>query len=510
MNTTTSPHPGRLRALRALLPAAALLALALAAPAAASTKIAIAPVKGDRGGKLGRQLASALCPGHKCVRGALSGGGNKLQRARKMGVEASIFASVRRHRGGSEELSVSVFTTGRSPTQTWQLPLGRNGLVPRNRLDGLTDDLDALLGGSSSARYASAAPARSSAASTAYGARAAPAAPAPASTYGSAPASAYGSAPEPAYEAPASSGYEPAPRSGYDATPRTAAGESGRANLQARAMPADDPGSVEVVVPRGRSRSASTTHPWDEPEARSGGGADGLPPFLVADVGIEGGRRALQFPANGTAPVGYVVDLAAPRIRLESHPMREGDIAPKFGFFAEGAYLPTLGLSSSARTFRVSYLSLRGGAMWRYQTEGGFVIRPSLGLELEQIAVRAANGSRFPGLPDTTLSGVSLGLDLAMPLGETRFTLLADGRGIAWLSAKELVGGSQFFPGGRAMGVELEVGVGFRLSQALSLRALGTWSATRWWLTADPSKAYTVHDALSSAIGARGWLRYAF
>jgi hypothetical protein len=134
---------------RATWPIAALLALILVTPAAAAAgagpRVAIAPVRGDERGRLGAQLARALCTSRRCVTDVLDVARPDLERARRAGADASLLASVWRERRG-RVLSLALFTRGSRPARSWVLLLGPDGLVPGDRLDAFVRELDDALG----------------------------------------------------------------------------------------------------------------------------------------------------------------------------------------------------------------------------------------------------------------------------------------------------------------------------------------------------------------------------
>lgn len=431
--------------------AALSLALALAGPAAASPRLAVAPVKGDPKGDVGAQLLAVLCADHRCIPGALEGKGPRLERAWKRRIDAAVFASVSRDRSG-RELSVALFTRGdRSPARTWRLRLGRSGLLPRDQLGRLAAEIG-----------------------TALGRPAEPPAPAAPS-----PLVAPRAPPELPSSAPAAAS---APRS------------------------PSAPGAMETVpIPV----VAIYDPPLPPPPTRgkTGHRAD-LPPWFAAEVGVEAARSWLGFPSGGTAPVGYTLDArAVPLLRLEAHPLREsGGPAAGAGLFAEVAYLPGMSLPAGALTYRADSLRLRGGVGLRLQA-GLATLEPAVAWELERLTVSAAGGARLPGLPDTRLSGPSAGVDVSLPLGATAFSLVAGGRLTWWLQAGELAGGVRFYPGGTALGFRLEAGAGLHVAGPLSARLVGSYAATFWWLDQDPSGAFTARSARAGSWGIRAWFR---
>jgi hypothetical protein len=121
------------------------LSLALAAPVAAAPRIALAPVRGERGDRVDAQLQGALCPPGRCLRGLLGASRPDLSRARRAGADGSLLGSLWRERGG-RVLSLALFTTGPRPARTWVVPLGPDGLIPPEELSALARELDETLG----------------------------------------------------------------------------------------------------------------------------------------------------------------------------------------------------------------------------------------------------------------------------------------------------------------------------------------------------------------------------
>lgn len=228
-------------------------------------------------------------------------------------------------------------------------------------------------------------------------------------------------------------------------------------------------------------------------------------PWLAVEAGVEPVHLALQFPAGGTAPVGYAVALpAAPRLGLELYPLRTlGGRAAGIAAFGAVTWQPGIALPAGATTHQASWLRLRAGLLWRLAVARWLTVVPALAFEREAFTVVAAGGARVPGLPDTSLTGGSAALGLELPLGGPALALLAGGRATWWLDPGELAGGGSFYPGGTASTLEAEAGAAVALGGPFSLQALGRWAATRWSLDADPSGAWTVRSALAESWGAR-------
>ena len=434
-------------------PLLAALSLALAWPAlaAAAPRLAVAPVRSAPRGLLDAQLAAALCGDGRCVAGALTGPRPDLARARRLGADAALLGSVWRERGGLV-LSLALFTEGRRPARTWVLPLADGRTLDAAQVARLRADVAAALG------WTVAVPVTPRATST-------PAqAPAPAPTAAAAPPQATAPAPPPA----------PA----LAPTPTAAAAPA----------PTSPPAPQAGPVQRG---SPAPDAPW-----------------AALEAGIAPSRQALAFPGGATSPVGYEVTLPAqPLLRLELSPFAPGGgPLAGAGLFAEGAWLGGIPFPSGTRTHRATSWRLRAGLAWRLPLARWLAVTPDLAWEQETFVVGRADGIKVPGLPDSRLAGASAGLAAEVPLGD-RASLLLSGRGTWWLQAGDLAGGATFYPGGRATGLAAEGGAAVRLAGPLSVRLLGTWSATRWRLDPDPSGAFAARSALAERWGGRAALR---
>lgn len=482
---------------RALAPLLAVLALTLAGPAAAAPRsaprIAIAPIRGDAGGRLGSQLRLALCRAQRCVPRALTGSHPRLDRARKMGVEAAVFAAIRRERG-RKEVAVRLETSAGRPLGSWRLPLGRDRAIPPEHLVRLSDEVEATLRPPSRHVPRPAAVPREPPAP-----RIVPATPPPM------PAPAR----EPEAEA-APPAYAQAPAAAQDGEPPDPASLAApEPSMSAPAAQLDEVATrPRPGAPVPRARTEVPLPPPPRLQARTD--AEPLPPLFTGEDGIDIARRTLRFPGGADEPrrpVGYSVNLhVTPRLRLELHPLRSfGPGLAAIGVFAEGAYLPSSQVSASAQTFKVGYLRLRAGALSRFRVTSGVALTPSLAWEVERLTLRKPDGERFPGLPDSVLGGPSLGLELEVAV-VSRITALATVRGIYWLQADELAGG-YFYPGGNAFGLELEAGVGVRLIGPVSMRVGACYAVTRWSLERDPTGAYTVSSATADSLSGRAWVR---
>lgn len=420
-----------------------LLALAFAAPAAAAPGVAIAPVKGDAGGKVGAQVTGALCPPLRCMPGDL-GGRPDPSRALRAGADAALLSSIWRERRG-RVLSLALFTRASRPERSWVLPLGPDGLVPPERLDAFAREVTGALG---------VAPPKSVAP---------PPVPLPAP------------APPPQHVAAAPVLRAPRPR----AEPSTGS-------------------RAEPLAPRERPSPPAITPAPD-------GAADPLV-AIEAGIEPTRRTLRFPAGGTAPVAYGVTMP-STPFLALEFHPLRSvGGEAAGLALFADGSYLPGIALPSGARTHLATSLAYRWGLSWRIPVGDRLVLAPAVAWERESFTVTTSDGGKVPGLADDRRTGPSAAIGLEVPLAG-RVTALAGGRVTLWSDARDLAGGAAFFPGGRAVTLEGEAGLALRLARRVSVRALASYADTRWTFEPDPSGAYTVGSARSERLGGRVTLR---
>ncbi len=172
---------------------------------------------------------------------------------------------------------------------------------------------------------------------------------------------------------------------------------------------------------------------------------------------------------------GYSLGMA-PKLALQLHwypaaHFRSG-FAANLGLDLRGELL--VGVSSQAskgQNYDTSSGELGFGLRLRVplgeQSELGFV----LGYGLHSFAVGQANGLGS-GVPDVSYGFLRLGTDLRFPVSGA-FSALLRGAFLVGL-AQGQIATADWFPHTIQNGVEAELGVGFRLSKALELQALGT------------------------------------
>jgi len=428
-------------------------------PAAAGTSpaeepprrgLAIGAILGERQRGVSRQLASALCGVYRCVPRlrVTTAGTVDFSKMDEHGVEGFLFGSVTR----DGDLWLALATASPEPSHTWQLPLTRRGKLDPGSVEQVKRDIESALGAPS----------------------APPAAP---------PMVAAAPPPPPQAELPAPT----APMAGPVESPRAPA-------TLVEASRARAPAAAEArAVPRHERRQAR----W----------------VFAAEAGTFVTNRSLSYSgaAPGPTPLlrGYQGLVAGPCLSLEVlpvSPFTDHVLLAGIGVFAEYAFSQGLETTVGSRSYPSTFSALDAGLEWRVRpfSSSDLALVPATSYRMQRFAVTPP----FPGLPDSSLSGVAGSLRIEVPLGEA-VTLLLGGSYTRWLSAKDLVGGG-FFPAGSAYALEVDAGVGVAIYGPLSLRAMGFYDTTRYALEVGPRPLYRATAAGDSQVGGRATARARF
>lgn len=434
---------------RGVIMAAALGALASPAVARAAerTRIVMLGVRGDDGAAVASQLSQALCGARVCVPPDRVRRAGKLDfaAAKAQGVAGMLFGTVARQR-----LQLALLVGSLSPQKTWSLPLERGGKLSAASVEGVSRDLDALLG--------------------------AAAAPAPAAEARQAPRPVEAEAARPA-----------APTAGAESAPeRVPAAVSAPPRAPPRPAAPESPVAAPTVTPVRRA---------------------------AVDVGVDFSQRKLSYSGTSTGSstlLAYDASaIVSPVVRLEVSPLAtsEGRWYSGATIFASGSRsfgLETEDATTAHKRHGTTLTKLEGGA--------GLRLRPSAswrGELLPRVSYRTVtlkvSGGGIAGLPDTDLAGPSVGVDLEAPLAG-RFGVLAGASYTAWLQAKQLVKG--YFPSGSAYGLDGNVGVSARVSGPFSLRASLDYTRTTYSLSG--TSAYRASGATDTYLTVRAVARASF
>jgi hypothetical protein len=235
---------------------------------------------------------------------------------------------------------------------------------------------------------------------------------------------------------------------------------------------------------------------------------------LTAEAGafLAGRRLAYQGVPAGTpsALYGYQADLIGgpwlsagffPAALWTDDPWLGGiGLLASYGF-SVGLETQAPGGGSSPSSFQV----LRAGLLWRVRpvAGSGFALVPLVAYRMQSFTVDPP----ITGLPDSSLSGVELGLGLELPIGIV--TLLAGGGYVAWIGTADMVSAA-YFASGSAFALEAELGLSVRLLGPVSLRAVGTYSRTSYTLSQGSSAGYQATGATDQYLGGRVTVRGEF
>jgi hypothetical protein len=237
--------------------------------------------------------------------------------------------------------------------------------------------------------------------------------------------------------------------------------------------------------------------------------------LVAAELGLFVSQRQLSY-SGVSASTGTLLGfdaggLAGPCLSLEVQPLARSGSAALGGLGLRFGLAMSVGLeteSLAGEKLPTQFTRLEVGARWRAPPIGGLalVLIPEVAWVSQKLTVDPA----IPGLPDSDLSGVRVGLSAEARVA-SRVTILAGLGWVKWTTARELIDGDPaYFPGSSATGLEAEVGVGVAVWGPLSVRVLGTYASTSYTLDPDPTGTYAATGAEDRYLGMRAVLRGEF
>jgi hypothetical protein len=237
--------------------------------------------------------------------------------------------------------------------------------------------------------------------------------------------------------------------------------------------------------------------------------------LVAAELGVFASQRQLSY-SGVSASTGTLLGfdaggLAGPSLSLEIQPLARSGSAALGGLGLRLGLAMSIGLETESLTgekLPTQFTRLEVGARWRAPPISGLalVLIPEVAWVSQKLTVDPA----IPGLPDSDLSGVRVGLSAEARVA-SRVTILAGLGWVKWTTAKELIDGDPaYFPGSGASALEAEVGAGVGIWGPLSVRVLGTYASTRYTLDPDPTGTYAATGAEDRYLGMRAVLRGEF
>ena len=493
------------------------LALTAATPAAAASKLSVAPF-GAKGAAATRQVEETLCARLECVpwERVSVNGVKDLAKARAQGVGGLLVGGTF-ERAGKRLLGINLYANSAVASRSWSFPLGPDGKLKAADLAALQAGVGGLLGASVAAAPRAPAPAAKkpaapakppakAAAAAAATAQPLPTAPAPIEVEPASPPPRPSAASRPAKPAKPAS---PPPATAWGTSPPAPPAPAPAASAPPAAPPSSraPPDTNVSGQPTAQPRPMKDAFAWPKPTREE----PRTHPYVAVELGALVTDRHLSFSGgNGGALQTFDVGLfTSPSGRIELYPLAaQAPLLAGIGLF--GGYTRSIGLKTVVEGAKAdtTFARLHAGLLWRVPVGESFALVPAASYETLQLTVSPA----VVGLPDADLSGFRAGLGAEWTV-HPRWKLLAGAGYVLWTKAQDLVKGSPaFFPGGSAAALEAEAGLSVGLIGPLSLRALGEYSGTSYSL--DPmtgsSPAYVATKATDAYLGFRVALRAEF
>jgi hypothetical protein len=285
----------------------------------------------------------------------------------------------------------------------------------------------------------------------------------------------------------------------------------------ASARPAEPEESPDPFARLANERSRPEERPLAQPEP----GAALAPerrtqPMVIAEVGPNLFSRSFEYQNLRFSNLrSYDARMIfAPRIRAELYPLAAFMSEPVAGLGLEVDYAFAIGLrtrAEDATTFPTRFDQLDIGARWNlWLADGAVLLCPQVGYRSSGFSVAPAqDGTVLLGLPAVGYQALRVGAALDYPLRALPLTLFARAAYLQLLALGEL-GQEPYFPDSGGMGLEGALGLGYRLSRQLEVRA--TFHLTRYSHTyrTEPTSTYAAAGASDQYLGATASVRYAF
>jgi hypothetical protein len=427
--------------------ALALVFILSAGTAAASQKVTIAPVIGDKKQALEKQLEGALCQRVTCVPAGKVMAGHKpdFKKARRASVDAIVTGSVH-----GPKASVQVLLTSQPKTAAFDQPFHLvKGVLSKRDLSTVLDAVATSLGGVG------------------------------------APG---GTEPPPIETTPPAAETKPTPA---EPTP-----EPKEEKFSERQHSADSASS---------STSSSTT--LEASAERPGGRAEW--PFILADVGLDMVGRSFGYNNLTAGPaLAYSAPfIASPRLDLEAYPLAHSfdGGAQRLGVTFEGAY--AVGLQSQFGTNppnlpHPTTLSRFDFGALCWLGKPNILFAPELGYRLFNFSTgEAKDGSSLTGLPNVSYGALRISGAVQGALTES-FRLEARFSVLPVLSTGQLIGGP-YFSKGSGFGFEGEAGARLQLLKNVGLAVFGEYTRYGFSFTSQTTDTYQAQGATDSIYGGR-------
>jgi len=448
--------------------------VAWAQGAGSPPRISLAPVHGDKNNAVGSQLNGELCKVYDCVPYSKVSTNKKpdWKKAKKERVAGIFTTSITKTKKGYSA-GVGLLAGSSKPVQAWNFALTSHRNMSNLALKQLVHETGPVLGFSEDVSGVAAVAAAESAK-----------APPPAPLATTTPTSPMGTTPPPT---------------------------SLSASETVTAIPAPPGATTEKTL-------ADTPVSVDATPVTNVGGVRGQPMFSV-ELGGTFLNRQLSYgypPGANENLLTYNANvIGMVDIGLEFFPFaKSNSFFTGLGIFAQ--YQFSIGLQSQqAATGAQQTTNFGMGAAGleariRPVKYSDFAIDVPVAFRTYRFVVSNAS-TAFPGLPNSNLLGVSVGLKFEIPIGSW-FLILLGGDYVFWFQQQQLVGSTNpvFYTSGSAYALEGELGFGFYIVGPLSVRLYGEYSSTSYSLTTGPTVQYTATSAKDQLLGGKAVVRLDF
>ncbi|MFT3842236.1 MAG: hypothetical protein QM723_34925 [Myxococcaceae bacterium] len=244
------------------------------------------------------------------------------------------------------------------------------------------------------------------------------------------------------------------------------------------------------------------------------------PQLFVAQLTLDIVSRSFSY-SNVTSmnlrsySAGFIL---APDPHIEVYPLGFITEGIASGLGIEAGYQTAVGLKSKRSGSDVSYPTsmnrLDAGLRFRYRplSDADAGVTLLVGYRSQSFSVgKGSDGTSIDGLPSVNYSAVRLGLAGDVPFGDTGLLAFADFTVLPVLSSGPIISPAYFTKGGN-LGIDAQIGLGFKLPPLPSLQIRAAFDFARYGLSFKPAATdtYRADGAADLYIGGEIGLRFTY
>ncbi len=243
-------------------------------------------------------------------------------------------------------------------------------------------------------------------------------------------------------------------------------------------------------------------------------------PVFVAQVTLDVISRSFSYSNVKTANLrsysaGFIM---APDPHIEIYPLALMGDGALSGLGLEAGYQIALGLKSkrtgSDVTYPTSLSRLDVGLRYRYRLfdDSDVGVGPFVGYRIQSFSVgKGTDGSTLDGLPGITYSAVRIGAAGDLPFGDSGLLAFASFAVLPVLSSGQIISAT-YFTKGSALGLDGQIGLGFKLPglEALQIRAAFDFARYGLSFKSAATDTYQADGAADLYIGGEIGVRFTY